>query len=393
MYRSYLRSNNFKRNRYSRGYGVGFRKRKNLIDPTKFVNKATKMEEEKYLAKNDFQGLNINEQLKANILRKGFNVPMPIQDQAIPLILEGKDLIGIANTGMGKTLAFLIPLVNKMINNPNEKLLIITPTRELAQQIDSELYGITYRLNIWRVVCVGGTSIGFQIKNLARNHNVVIGTPGRLKDLAERKVLNLSIYNNIVLDEVDRMFDMGFAQDVKFLLDRTAKERQSLFFSATIDKRIEVLINQYSKNPVTISVKTRDTSSNVDQNIVYVNDKSNKFEVLRNLLNRDDFKKTLIFGQTKAGVHKLAVNLKQKGFKADSIHGDKSQSQRQRSLKLFKDGIIDILVATDVAARGLDIPNVTHVINYEVPETYEDYIHRIGRTGRGHSIGKALTFI
>ncbi len=374
-----------------------FQKRRSsgpTIDVAKFVNKTPEViTEEKYIATNSFKDFPLEELLQQNIEKKGFLAPMPIQDQAITHILEGKDLIGIANTGTGKTLAFLIPMLNKVLKNRSEKVLIIAPTRELAIQIDNELYGLTFRLNINRVVCIGGTSMGNQFRALRGQFNFVIGTPGRLLDLSKRGALRFASFNNVVLDEVDRMFDMGFSKDIKLILSEVSRNRQSLFFSATVDMKVENLIKEHSNNPIRVSVKTRDTASSVDQDVVKVLDKSKKMDMLHDLLTKEDFEKVLIFGKTKVGVNRLMMDLKQRGFKADSIHGNKTQSQRQNSLRSFKEGRINILVATDVAARGLDIPNVTHVINYEIPETYEDYIHRIGRTGRANTTGKALTFI
>lgn len=380
------------RNRFGRIGRYGQSQRSN-IDISKFVNKASTATFEKYVAQHKFEDFNINETLKANISRKGFTEPMPIQDQSIPHLLEGKDLIGIANTGMGKTLAFLIPLINKILNNRSEKVLIIAPTRELALQIDSELKGLTAQLSVFSVICIGGTSIWRQLSNLKRNYNFVIGTPGRLVDLINRGALSLTNFRSIVLDEVDRMLDMGFSKDIRFLIGLLPKQRQSLFFSATVDEKIKKLIREHSNQPITVSVKTRDTAENVDQDIVRVQDKSKKLDVLRGLLLREDFTRTLIFGQTKHGVQRLMIELNKGGLKAECIHGNKSQSQRQRALGLFKEGKVDILVATDVAARGLDIPDVSHVINYETPKTYEDYVHRIGRTGRANNTGKALTFV
>lgn len=232
-----------------------------------------------------------------------------------------------------------------------------------------------------------------QMRSLARNPSFVIGTPGRLKDLIERKKLDLSGFGNIVLDEVDRMLDMGFINDIKYLVALMKTPRQTLFFSATMPREIAELAKKFLNDPVTITIKSRATSENVDQDVVHVTPKEDKLETLHNLLLKPEFQKVLIFGRTKHGVDKLAHRLEERGFKADSIHGDKSQPQRQRALRRFSKDEITILVATDVAARGLDIPDVTHVINYELPENYEDYIHRIGRTGRGDKKGNALTFI
>ena len=232
-----------------------------------------------------------------------------------------------------------------------------------------------------------------QIQTLKRNPSFVAGTPGRLKDLINRRCLNLSKFTNIVLDEVDRMLDMGFIHDIKHLISLLPQKRQSLFFSATVSRETDILIKDFLNNPTKISVKSGDTPENVDQDIVRVEDKSKKIESLHNLLIKEEFKKVLIFGKTKRGVEHLSNSLHARGFKVGSIHGNKSQAQREKTLKLFKTNYLQTLVATDVAARGLDIMDITHVINYDLPATYDDYIHRIGRTGRANKAGKALTFI
>lgn len=335
----------------------------------------------------------VDEKLKANIISKGYVTPTPIQDRSIPHILKGEDIVGIANTGTGKTAAFLIPLIHKVLNHPKENILIVVPTRELALQIEDELKGFTAGMRLYSVCCVGGASIGTQIRQLRYRNEFVIGTPGRIKDLIERKVLNLSYFKTVVLDEADRMLDMGFINDMKFMMALMPKDRHTLFFSATLSREIELLIKDFLKNPVMISVKTGDTSKNVDQDVVKVNRGENKLDILHSMLMRPEFNKVLIFGRTKHGVEKLTKLLIGRGFKAESIHGDKNQSARQRALKTFKDDKSQVLVATDVAARGLDISDVSHVINFDIPATYEDYVHRIGRTGRAGKKGKALTFV
>lgn len=340
-----------------------------------------------------FKDFIIDERLKTNIIGKGYEAPTPIQDRVIPHILHGHDLVGIANTGTGKTAAFLVPLIDKVLKNPKEKVIVMAPTRELAQQIEMELKGFVKGFKIFSVCCVGGAAIGRQISDLRYQHNFIIGTPGRIKDLIERKCINLAEFKSVVLDEADRMLDMGFINDMRYMLALMPKERHTLFFSATLSPEIAVLIKDFLKEPVMVSVKTQDTSKNVEQDVVKIKAGEDKLEVLHDLLIQPEFKKVLIFGRTKHGVEKLAVALGKKGFKAQSIHGDKNQGQRQRALDTFKKGMAQILVATDVAARGLDIAGVSHVINFDIPETYDDYVHRIGRTGRAGQKGKALTFI
>ncbi len=364
------------------------------IHPSRFVNKAVITETaEIFVPQYRFADFLIDERLKANIISKGYVEPTPIQDRAIPHILKGQDVVGIANTGTGKTAAFLIPLIHKVLSNEKENILIVVPTRELAIQIEEELRGFIGVMRLFSTVCVGGSPIGAQIRNLKYRNEFVIGTPGRIKDLIERKVLNLSYFKTVVLDEADRMLDMGFINDMKFMMERMPKDRHTLFFSATLSPEIQALIKDFLKNPVSISVKTGDTSKNVDQDVVRVQKGENKIDVLYSMLIQPDFNKVVIFGRTKHGVEKLTNILKERGFKAESIHGDKNQSARQRALKTFKEGRTQILVATDVAARGLDISGVSHVINFDIPATYEDYVHRIGRTGRAGKTGKAYTFI
>jgi ATP-dependent RNA helicase RhlE len=363
------------------------------IDPNKFVNKAIITESvPHFVPDHSFNDFLILEPLKQNIIKKGYTMPTPIQDKAIPHLLRGSDFVGLANTGTGKTAAFLIPLINKVLMNPKESIIIIVPTRELAKQIEDELKGFTKGLKIYGVSCIGGANIGAQIRELRYHNHFIIGTPGRLKDLIERKHIRLENIKTVVLDEADRMLDMGFIDDIRFMLGKMPKERHTLFFSATVSREIEHLIKDFLNEPVTISVKTKETAENIDQDVIRVQGQ-NKFDVLTNLLAQSGFDKILIFGKTKHGVDKLAKALLAKGFKAESIHGDKNQHRRQKALDLFKRDHVDILVATDVAARGLDISGVSHVINYDLPATYDDYVHRIGRTGRAGKSGKALTFI
>jgi len=340
--------------------------------------------DEAYSNKYLFEDFSVSEVLKQNILSKGYLAPTPIQDQTIMPILEGKDIIGIANTGTGKTAAFLIPLIDKILKNPLEKVLIITPTRELAQQIFGEARDFCQNTNIRAVVCIGGSNLNQQKINLKQGYNFLIGTPGRIKDLIGERAVFLDNFKNVVLDETDRMVDIGFIGDIKYFISLLPKERQSLFFSATVPDKVKEIIDRFVKNPVTISVKKRETINNIEQSIILVNNKKNKIEQLHNLLINQEFEKVLIFGRTKWGVQKLTDELIHRGFRAGSIHGDKRQSQRQRTLQDFKTDKIKILLATDVASRGLDIKDVSHVINYELPETYDDYVHRIGRTGRAN---------
>jgi len=377
-----------------RRFHAGHRIKSKGIDISKFVNKAVQDEEIiPFVSEHLFKDFNIKEDLKKNILAKGYETPTPIQDKIIPHILNGSDVVGIANTGTGKTGAFLIPLINKVLLNQKENVLIVAPTRELAIQINQEFKDFSRYLKIFSVCCVGGAHIGRQISELKRSHRFIVGTPGRIKDLNKRNLIDFSKFNTVVLDEADRMLDMGFIEDMRFMMSRLPKDRHTLFFSATLSKEIERLIAEFLNKPVMVSVKTRDTASNVEQDIIKLKHGEDKIEVLYNLLSKPEFNKVIIFGKTKHGVEKLYAMLSKKGLRVESIHGDKNHSKRQRALGLFKDNRAKILVATDVAARGLDIDGVSHVINFDTPATYEDYVHRIGRTGRGNKKGKALTFV
>jgi len=385
------RKHNFSRQNDRGQFG---RRKFKSFDPTRLINSPQAWEEmPECVISHSFSDFQISERLKENILLKGYKVPTPIQDQAISPILKGRDLIGIANTGTGKTAAFLIPLIQKVVSNAKAKVLIITPTRELAMQIKNELIGFSKNLGIYCALCIGGVNIKGQVRDLARNPNFVIGTPGRILDLIRSRNLNLFHFSSVVLDEADRMVDIGFINDIKYIVSLLSKDRQSLFFSATIDGKVKEVLTNFVVDPITVSVKTRDTSENVTQNIIRIPKQSMKLEKLHELLIQRDFEKVLVFGRTKHGVQRLSDQLNKRGFKTDAIHGNKRQAQRIRTLERFKRSEISVLIATDVASRGLDIPNVSHIINYDLPESKDAYIHRIGRTGRADKKGIALTFV
>jgi superfamily II DNA/RNA helicase len=390
----FQRASGFRGNQRSRSPRGSGRARGSHIHHSKFIQKAEVVESAKpFTPKHTFSDFPIDERLKKNIARKGYVSPTPIQDAAIPLALTGRDIVGLAETGTGKTGAFLIPLLDKVLKNPDERVLIMAPTRELAVQISDEFRAFAHGLPIHAALVIGGANINSQIRSLRQGAQFLIGTPGRITDLMDRGELRLSKCSNVVLDEADRMLDMGFIVNVRAILATMPAKRHTLFFSATLSREIENLIHEFLTEPERISVKTQDTSKNVDQDVVRIAVGRTKLDHLAELLKDREFTKVLVFGRTKHGVEKLSKLLKKEGFKAESIHGNKSHSQRQRALKAFKDEHVQILVATDVAARGLDIPRVSHVINFDVPGTYEDYVHRIGRTGRAGEKGKALTFV
>ncbi len=395
----------FGRNNYSGGgqrsfggrsaFGGGKKRsfKGDAIDSSRFINRATEVEEVAHVAKHTFADFNVHPSLQANLDAKGFVQPSPIQDQAIPVALEGKDVVGIANTGTGKTVAFLIPIINKLVSDRSHKVMILTPTRELAQQIETEFRALTYNMKLWSVCAVGGLPIMRQIRSLEMGVHIVIGTPGRVKDLISRNKITMSQYGTIVLDEADRMLDMGFIDDMKLILGAMPKERQTLFFSATFSPEIRALCSNFLTDPVTVAIKTRDTSASVDQDIIRVSHVSEKIDKLHDLLNDENFKKVLIFRETKHHTDELAKELRTRGFAVSALHGDMRSRERSRAVEALTKGQIQVVVATDVAARGIDIPDITHVINYDTPSTYDTYVHRIGRTGRGNKKGVALTFV
>jgi superfamily II DNA/RNA helicase len=367
--------------------------KKENINPSRFISAAKIVEETPYVSANKFSDFIINRGLMANVEAKGFIDPSPIQDQAIPIGLSGKDIIGVANTGTGKTIAFAIPVLNKLITDQNSRALIMAPTRELANQISAELRTLARNCGIRDAVLIGGASMSYQLRDLRMRPRVVIGTPGRIKDHIERRSIDISRFNIAVLDEVDQMLDMGFVADMRAILGLMPRQRQSFFFTATIDNKVNDLIKDFSNDPVTISVKTGTTTDTVEQNIVTYSSSSQKVDKLHDLLNNSETTKVLVFDDTQRSVEKLSNELGLRGFKVDAIHGGKSQGHRQRALNKFKASEINILVATDVAARGIDVRDISHVINYSTPKSYNDYVHRIGRTGRAGKRGFALTFV
>lgn len=366
--------------------------KKDRIDESMFINKATVQQEEKYVATHTFADFAIHPTLAVNLAEKGIVHPSPIQDQAIPVALKGGDIVGIASTGTGKTAAFLIPIINKMVTDKDHKAMVLAPTRELAVQVQEEFRLFTKGMRLFSMTAVGGLPIGKQMRDLEHGVHLIVGTPGRVKDLIARNKIPMEKISTIVLDEADRMLDMGFVDDMKMILKMLPAHRQGMFFSATFAPEIKRLCSDFLNDPVTVSVKTRDTSSSVDQDVVRA-PRGQKIEALHEILIRPDAKKVLIFRETKRSVDELAKDLKVRGFKVSALHGDMRSRERTRAVEGLAKGLIQVVVATDVAARGIDIPDVTHVINYDTPSTYDTYIHRIGRTGRASKTGTALTFI
>ena len=369
------------------------RRGKKYINPDLFVKAATMAETEAYNPTHKFADFPLEARLQVNLKAKGYETPSPIQDQTIPAALSGKDIIGIASTGTGKTAAFALPVLQRLITDQNAAALIIAPTRELAQQIEVECQKLGKGPGLRGALLIGGTNMSGQLRDLRQRPNIVIGTPGRIKDHLQRGSLKLRQFNMIVLDEVDRMLDMGFVKDVTEILSNTNPERQSMFFSATIDPKVQTLINTFTKDPLTVSLQASSASENVHQDVVKYRGNTDKLDKLHDVLINEKVAKVIVFDETQRNVEKLGNELAARGFSTDALHGGKSQGQRKRALARFKNNDITVLVATDVAARGIDVVDITHVINYSTPNDYEDYIHRIGRTGRAGRVGYALTFI
>lgn len=374
---------------------ANFKRRIKKLDPKLFIKKAKKPGTDALAMKMNgrFAEFAIADKLKRNIQEHGYAIPTAIQEKAIPLILAGRDVIGMAHTGTGKTAAFLISLINKSYLDRNQRVLIVVPTRELAIQIKDEFQIFAKGTNLEALAVIGGSNMRRQTYALRHKPHFVIGTPGRLKDLIGRHELNLMLFQNVVLDEVDRMVDVGFIHDIKYLISYLPKIRQSLFFSATVDGKTQDILQSFVTNPVTVTEEMQDAAQNIDQDIIRLTGGKSKIDVLHDLLIQPGFDKVIIFGRTKWGMEKLSRALAGRGFQTAAIHGNKSQNQRQRALKEFRNDGLKILIATDIASRGLDIEGVTHVINYDAPESYDDYIHRIGRTGRAGKQGIALTFV
>lgn len=330
---------------------------------------------------------------------EGYTEPTPIQEQAIPHILRGKDLLGCAQTGTGKTAAFAIPILQNLMlqqnedgHNNNIKALILTPTRELAIQINESFESYGKHTGIKHAVIFGGVAQFHQTNQLRRGVDVLIATPGRLLDLVAQKFVNLKSLKMFVLDEADRMLDMGFIHDVRKIIAILPEERQTLFFSATMPPEITRLSSSILKNPVRVEVTpVSSTAENVDQQI-YLVEKNDKRELLIHLLKNGTIQNALVFTRTKYGADKIAQALHRANIKSDAIHGNKTQNARQKALSNFKEGKIRVLVATDIAARGIDVDDLSHVINFELPNIPETYVHRIGRTGRAGNSGSALSF-
>ncbi len=342
--------------------------------------------------------LGIAPSLHEALQKSGFKEPTPIQAKAIPLALEGHDILGLAQTGTGKTLAFGLPLVDGLLNQPGKpepktvKALILAPTRELVNQIAESLRPLTLGTKLRITTVVGGQSIGRQIATLARGVDILVATPGRLIDLMDRRSVDLSQTRQLVLDEADQMLDLGFIHALRKIAPQLGTPRQTMLFSATMPKQMEELSRAYLTDPRKVQVAPPGKAADKVTQCVHFLDKGDKPRKLREILSNDLDALTIVFARTKHGAEKLMKGLVADGYKAASIHGNKSQGQRDRAIKAFRDGEVRTLVATDVAARGIDIPGVSYVINYDLPEVADNYVHRIGRTARAGREGEAIAF-
>ncbi|MCJ8328632.1 MAG: DEAD/DEAH box helicase, partial [Lentisphaeria bacterium] len=345
-----------------------------------------------------FDKLGLRPEILTGIKFKGYVDPTPIQEQAIPVILRGDDILAGAQTGTGKTAAFTLPLLHILSNEEHPggrrpRALIMTPTRELAAQVGESVATYGKGLHIRSTIIFGGVGINPQKQALRKGVDIVIGTPGRLLDLAGQKELDLSQIKILILDEADRMLDMGFINDIRKIIRMIPKERQTLFFSATYTREIKTLADTILRNPKLVEVaRENSTADNIEQSVYRV-PKSRKRDLLSHLITDGDWNQILIFTRTKHGANRLAQQLNKDGITSAAIHGNKSQGARTRALAQFKAYEVQALVATDIAARGLDIDRLPHVVNYELPNVPEDYVHRIGRTGRAGSSGEAISLV
>ncbi len=346
-----------------------------------------------------FDSLGLSAALLRAVSDQGYSEPTPIQKKAIPVVLEGKDILAGAQTGTGKTAGFTLPLLQRLSENATTgkqrpvRALVITPTRELAAQVGESVSAYGRYLSMRSTVIFGGVSINPQIARLQRGVDVLVATPGRLLDHVGQKTLDLSQVEILVLDEADRMLDMGFIHDIKKILALLPKRRQNLLFSATFSSEMKQLADNLLNNPVSIEVARRNTASETVAQVVHPVDRSRKRELLTELIKTQDWQQVLVFTRTKHGANKLSEQLSRSGISATAIHGNKSQSARTKALADFKRNTVRVLVATDIAARGLDIDMLPHVVNFDLPNVAEDYVHRIGRTGRAGREGEAVSLV
>lgn len=365
------------------------------INPNMLIKKASIEEAKPYVSTTLYSEIDLDERLKNNLLKKGYERPTQIQEASLEQLIAGRNMVGVASTGTGKTGAFLIPVIEQLLAKDKPfTSIVVVPTRELAQQVETEFKSLTLGLGFSVACFIGGTSVEQDIVKAKRRNHLIVGTPGRLMDMSNRGALRFSDISVLILDEFDRMLDMGFVNDIKRMTGMMTNRKQTMLFSATVEKSQEMLISQLVDNPVKIQISTGANASNsVEQNIIKVPAGEDKFKLLLDLFDSEELNKVILFAETKRGVDVLSKKLSKSGISNGIIHGDKSQNYRTKAIHQFKKGITRVLVATDVAARGIDIEHVTHVINYQLPMTMDSYIHRIGRTGRAGNKGMAYTFV
>jgi ATP-dependent RNA helicase DeaD len=341
-----------------------------------------------------FADLNLSPQLMKDLEYNGFKTPMPVQEMAIPMLMEGRDLMTQAKTGTGKTLAFGIPIIERTdVNSHDVQSLILAPTRELAEQVAGEMRKIGYNKKVKTAAVYGGKSITDQARMLQSGAQVVVGTPGRIIDMIDRRLLKLQHVRILVLDEADRMLDMGFIDDIRKIISHVPRERQTMLFSATIPQRIQDLARTIMKDPEMISVSPEELTVAEIEQYYYEIDSNRKFDAFIDVIRKEGPTSAIVFCNTKRWAETLGRLMRKKGLKTEALHGDLTQAQRDRVMDGFRNRRFEFLVATDVAARGLDIDDISHIFNYDIPREKENYIHRIGRTGRAGKKGKAITFI
>lgn len=369
------------------------KRNQSTLNPADLRNQAQAREERVFEASFEYSESALHPLLKDLLAKKGYQKPTEIQEKSLEPLLAGRDLLGIAKTGSGKTAAFLLPILQQQIAGKHQAL-VLAPTRELAVQIEEEYRSLNKGLKLYSEVYIGGTNMNKDLQKAARPTDLIVATPGRLLDLYQRRAINFKQVKVLVIDEFDRLLDMGFERDLNKIIDALPIHRQNLLFSATLDKSQEQKIAEILNNPVRLQISSGDLSNDhVQQELIHLAPGDVKIEVLMEMLRKPEFEKVIIFAETKRWVSKINRKLRQAGFKTDEIHGDKSQNYRQKALNSFKAGKLQSLIATDVAARGIDVEDVSHVINYQIPKTMDSYIHRVGRTGRAGKTGKAYTFV
>ncbi len=369
--------------------------RKSSLKPNLLVQKATISTDDLYHSDRTYQDFPLDEKFKTNLLKKGYIRPTEIQDKTFDALIDKKDVVGIAQTGTGKTGAFLIPIIERSLRLKRKPFaLIVVPTRELALQIDNEFRSITKGLKLYSSCFIGGTNINKDIQALRRPSHVIIGTPRRILELIKHRELDIRETNTLVLDEFDKMLSLGFLKEVEHITGAMHRRQHTLLFSATVNAKIQPLIDEILYQPLVVKLKKQNAAINhIEQDIIEFTAEQNQFEILTQLLEKEQAQKVLIFDETKAGVETLAEQLIHKNYNVSFLHGDLDQKNRSTQIKDFAHNNTNILIATDIAARGIDISEISLVINYQIPMNFEQYTHRIGRTGRAGKQGKAYTFI